>query len=65
MDITCYTIGADLLTYDTAERIRAATPAERRESNCAGDTGAFRATVSERTLRRNCPIWVRQYGSRR
>jgi hypothetical protein len=59
--LTCYVDhDGDLLTYDTAERIRRATPAERAESYAEEPTGAFTAEVSERTLARRCPILMRQ-----
>ena len=62
MTITCYTVGADLMLYSTAERIRGATADERAASDDAasrdGGVGAFAAEVSARTLRRQCPMWV-------
>jgi len=60
--ITAYVDGGgDLITLDTAERIRRATPGERAESFAeGGGTGAIRATVSDRTLARRCPRFVEQ-----
>lgn len=62
MEITAYVDSdGDLMTYDTAERIRRATPAEREESYAdRSGVGAIKAEVSPRTLRRQCPMWIRQ-----
>ena len=59
--LTCYVdCMGDLVTYDTAETLRHATPAERSESSAEGTgTGAFRAQVAERTVRRRAPEYVR------
>jgi hypothetical protein len=60
-ELTCYVDhNGDLLTYDTAERIRRATRSERAESFEEKPTGAFTTSVSERTLARRCPILMRQ-----
>ena len=63
MDLTCYVDhSGDLLTYDTAERLRRATPEERRESYAEqSGTGAFDAHVSVRTIRRQAPMLVDSY----
>lgn len=50
----------DLVTMDTAERIRKATPSERRESRQNKPTGAIDAFVARRTLAMQCPKWVKQ-----
>ena len=56
-DVTCYSDECgDLVTIDTAETLRRATAAERRESRAAqGGTGAIKVAVSERTLRARAP----------
>ena len=60
MKITCYVDACgDLVTMDTDDRLRPATPAERRESAWSvrreGGTGAIEAEVSNRTVRRCAP----------
>ncbi len=60
-DITAYVDwDGDLVTMDTAERVRRATPEEHRESRSAGPTGAIGARVARRTLITRCPHFVRQ-----
>ena len=56
-EITAYvTSDGDLVTIDTAERLRRATTAERRESYAdRTGTGAIRTSVSERTLLNRAP----------
>ena len=56
-DVTCYADSCgDLVTIDTAERIRRASASERRDSATAeGGTGAIKVAVSERTLRARAP----------
>jgi hypothetical protein len=54
--LTCFVDNAGILTaYDTNEEIRKATASEKKQSDAAGSTGAFRATISQRTLRSKCP----------
>lgn len=61
IEITAYVADGDLLAYDTAETIRRATAEERADSASErSGTGAFRATVSVRTLMSRCPMLVRQ-----
>ena len=55
-DVTCYADSCgDLVTIDTAERIRRASASERRDSAAEGGTGAIKVAVSERTLRARAP----------
>lgn len=60
MTIVAYvTDTRDLMTYDTCERVRRATPAEYRESvddSRDGGAGTIIVEVSERTLERNAPV---------
>jgi len=59
MKLTCYVDAfGDLLTYDTAERLRTATAGERQESREELPTGAFSADVSDRTVRRQAPMLI-------
>jgi len=58
--ITAYVDGfGDLLTGDTAERIRAATADEKAASHDAGSTGMIETSVATKTLHHQCPKWCR------
>lgn len=65
MKLTCYVDHyGDLVTCDTNERIRRASVAEKQESFAPSNyTGAFKADVSERTLKQRCPdlLWQRAH----
>ena len=68
ISLTCYVDSFGFLTtYDTAECLRKATPDEKRESGYgdgdAAHTGAFTAHVSQRTLRRMAPKYLKLRGS--
>lgn len=63
VQVTCYVDAAgDLVIYQTAERLRRATTAERRASGyMRGDishTGAFTATVAIRTVKQRSTLRV-------
>lgn len=61
VDITAYVDrDGDLLTLDSTECLRRATPSERRKSLAEEPTGAIKARVSVRTLRRRVPMLRRQ-----
>jgi len=59
-EITAYVDWAgNLVTGDTEETIRVATPSERKDSREERTgTGKIIALVSERALRSRCPKWV-------
>lgn len=61
VEITAYVDwDGDLRTIDTNERLRRATSDERSESRAEhSGTGAIKTSVSERTLRRRAPRFVR------